>query len=416
MLNVIDNKLFVEDVSFDYLADFYGTPCYVYSKASLVNEFLEYQDAFKGYPKTTICYSVKANSNLSILKIFNSLGSGFDIVSEGELDRIIKVGADPKKVVFSGVAKSDSEITKALEFGICFFNVESFDELLAINRISEKFGTNARVSIRVNPDIDPKTHPYISTGLKTSKFGIAIEDSLDAYIEASKMKNIKVVGIDAHIGSQIFDLQPFEDSLVRLENLYYKLNDLGINIEYIDIGGGLGIKYKDDDAPPTKADFASKIIKIMKNINCNLILEPGRSLVGNAGYLITKVVYEKKSNKKNFLIVDAGMNDILRPSLYGAYHKISKSIPSSDNKKIYDIVGPICETGDVLSYDAALNDIKLGENLVIHSAGAYGSVMSSNYNSRPKVPEVLVSGKNANIIRKKETIDQILQNEVVIDD
>ena len=416
MLNVIDNKLFVEDVSFDYLADFYGTPCYVYSKASLVNEFLEYQDAFKGYPKTTICYSVKANSNLSILKIFNSLGSGFDIVSEGELDRIIKVGADPKKVVFSGVAKSDSEITKALEFGICFFNVESFDELLAINRISEKFGTSARVSIRVNPDIDPKTHPYISTGLKTSKFGIAIEDSLDAYIEASKMKNIKVVGIDAHIGSQIFDLQPFEDSLVRLENLYYKLNDLGINIEYIDIGGGLGIKYKEDDAPPTKADFSSKIIKIMKNINCNLILEPGRSLVGNAGYLITKVVYEKKSNKKNFLIVDAGMNDILRPSLYGAYHKISKSIPSSDNKKIYDIVGPICETGDVLSYDAALNDIKLGENLVIHSAGAYGSVMSSNYNSRPKVPEVLVSGKNANIIRKKETIDQILQNEVVIDD
>jgi len=416
MLNVIDNKLFVEDVSFDYLADFYGTPCYVYSKASLVNEFLEYQDAFKGYPKTTICYSVKANSNLSILKIFNSLGSGFDIVSEGELDRIIKVGADPKKVVFSGVAKSDSEITKALEFGICFFNVESFDELLAINRISEKFGTNARVSIRVNPDIDPKTHPYISTGLKTSKFGIAIEDSLDVYIAASKMNNIKVVGIDAHIGSQIFDLQPFEDSLARLENLYYKLNDLGINIEYIDIGGGLGIKYKDDDAPPTKADFASKIIKIMKNINCNLILEPGRSLVGNAGYLITKVVYEKKSSKKNFLIVDAGMNDILRPSLYSAYHKISKSIPSLDNKKVYDIVGPICETGDVLSYDAALNDIKLGENLVIHSAGAYGSVMSSNYNSRPKVPEVLVSGKNANIIRKKETIDQILQNEVVIDD
>ena len=354
MLNVIDNKLFVEDVSFDYLADFYGTPCYVYSKASLVNEFLEYQDAFKGYSKTTICYSVKANSNLSILKIFNSLGSGFDIVSEGELDRIIKVGADPKKVVFSGVAKSDSEITKALEFGICFFNVESFDELLAINRISEKFGTNARVSIRVNPDIDPKTHPYISTGLKTSKFGIAIEDSLDVYIAASKMKNIKVVGIDAHIGSQIFDLQPFEDSLARLENLYYKLNDLGINIEYIDIGGGLGIKYKDDDAPPTKADFASKIIKIMKNINCNLILEPGRSLVGNAGYLITKVVYEKKSSKKNFLIVDAGMNDILRPSLYSAYHKISKSIPSSDNKKVYDIVGPICETGDVLSYDCLL--------------------------------------------------------------
>ncbi|MBT3475487.1 diaminopimelate decarboxylase [bacterium] len=416
MLNVIDNKLFVEDVSFEYLAGVHGTPCYIYSKAALVNEFLDYQDAFKGYSKTTICYSVKANSNLSILKIFNSLGSGFDIVSEGELDRIIKIGADPKKVVFSGVAKSDSEIAKAIEFGICFFNVESFDELLAINRISEDLGTKARVSIRVNPDIDPKTHPYISTGLKTSKFGIAIEDSLDAYIEASKMNNIQVVGIDAHIGSQIFDLQPFEDSLARLENLFYKLRDMGINIQFIDIGGGLGIKYKDDDIPPTKADFASKIIKIMKNINCNLVLEPGRSLVGNAGYLITKVVYEKKSNKKNFLIVDAGMNDILRPSLYSAYHKISKSISSSKNKKVYDIVGPICETGDVLSYDVALNDIKLGENLVIHSAGAYGSVMSSNYNSRPKVPEVLVSGKTSYTIKKKETIDQLLQNEVIIDD
>jgi len=230
------------------------------------------------------------------------------------------------------------------------------------------------------------------------------------------MNNIQVVGIDAHIGSQIFDLQPFEDSLARLENLFYKLRDMGINIQFIDIGGGLGIKYKDDDIPPTKADFASKIIKIMKNINCNLVLEPGRSLVGNAGYLITKVVYEKKSNKKNFLIVDAGMNDILRPSLYSAYHKISKSISSSKNKKVYDIVGPICETGDVLSYDVALNDIKLGENLVIHSAGAYGSVMSSNYNSRPKVPEVLVSGKTSYTIKKKETIDQLLQNEVIIDD
>ena len=414
MLNVIDNNLFIENISFESLAEKYGTPCYVYSKASLVNEFKEYKDVFKDYANTTICYSVKANSNLSILNIFNSLGSGFDIVSEGELDRIKKIGADPNKVVFSGVAKSYEEIKKAIEFGICFFNVESFDELEQINRIAEEIGTKARISIRVNPDIDPKTHPYISTGLKTSKFGIAIEDSYEAFKSAFKMKNIDVVGIDSHIGSQIFELKSFEDSLIRLEELYKKLTKIGINIRYIDIGGGLGIKYKDDEIPPAKIDFADKIKNIMKNINCNLVLEPGRSLVGNAGFLITKVLYNKTSNDKNFLIVDAGMNDILRPSLYGAYHKVSKSIQSFENEKIYDVVGPICETGDVISYNTPLNDIRLGDNLIIHSAGAYGSVMSSNYNSRPKVCEVLVSGDDSHLIRKKETIGQILQNEVIV--
>lgn len=414
MLSVIDNNMFIENVSFESIAKDFGTPCYVYSKDSLVKEFVEYQEAFKDYPNTTICYSVKANSNLSILNIFNSLGSGFDIVSEGELDRVIRVGADPKKVVFSGVAKSSTEIKKALLFGICFFNVESFDELVNIDKIAGEIGVKARISIRVNPDIDPKTHPYISTGLKTSKFGIAIEDSYQTYKEGMKMKNVDIVGIDSHIGSQIFDLQSFEDSLFRLEDLYHKLVGLGVDIKYIDIGGGLGIKYKDDESPPTKKDFASKIIKIIKKINCNLILEPGRSLVGNCGFLITKVLYKKKSNDKNFLIVDAGMNDILRPSLYGAYHKVTKSIESSKNKQVYDVVGPICETGDVISYNTKLYDVKLGENLIIHSAGAYGSVMSSNYNSRPKVPEVLVSGQKSILIRKKETIDQILENEVFV--
>ncbi|NSW88775.1 diaminopimelate decarboxylase [bacterium] len=414
MLNVIDNNLYIEDVSFESIAEEFGTPCYVYSKTSLVNEFTDYKVAFKDYPDTNICYSVKANSNLSILNIFNSLGSGFDIVSEGELDRVKKIGADPNKIVFSGVAKSALEIRKALEFGICFFNVESLDELEEINKIAGEMGVIARISIRVNPDIDPKTHPYISTGLKTSKFGIAIEDSYQAYQKAAKMKNIDVVGIDSHIGSQIFELQSFEDSLVRLEELYNKLIKLDLNIRYIDIGGGLGIKYKDEEMPPTKIDFANKIMKIMKKINCNLVLEPGRSLVGNSGFLVTKVLYNKRSNEKNFLIVDAGMNDILRPSLYGAYHKVTKSVQSSDNEDFYDVVGPICETGDVISYDTPLNDVKLGDNLIIHSAGAYGSVMSSNYNSRPKVPEILVSGKDSYLIRKKETIDQILQNEVVV--
>ncbi len=250
MLKMIGDNLSIENVTFESLANEFGTPCYVYSNEMLINEFSEYKKAFESYPKTTICYSVKANSNLTVLNIFNSLGSGFDIVSEGELERIKKVGADPKKVVFSGVAKSDNEIIKALEFGILFFNVESFDELRAIDRVSGQLGVRARISIRVNPDIDPKTHPYISTGLKTSKFGIAIEDSSEAYVEASKMKNIEVVGIDAHIGSQIFDLKPFEDSLERLENLFYQLKDLNINIEFVDIGGGLGIKYQDTITPP----------------------------------------------------------------------------------------------------------------------------------------------------------------------
>jgi diaminopimelate decarboxylase len=416
MLKMIGDNLSIENVTFESLANEFGTPCYVYSSEMLINEFLEYEKAFESYPKTTICYSVKANSNLSVLNIFNSLGSGFDIVSEGELERIKKVGADPKKVVFSGVAKSDNEIIKALEFGILFFNVESFDELRAIDRVSGQLGVRARISIRVNPDIDPKTHPYISTGLKTSKFGIAIEDSFEAYVEASRMKNIEVVGIDAHIGSQIFDLKPFEDSLERLENLFYQLKDLKINIEFVDIGGGLGIKYKDSDTPPTKQEFASRIIKIMRKIDCNLVLEPGRSLVGNAGFLVTKALYKKTSNEKNFLIVDAGMNDLLRPSLYGAFHKVSRSVKSSGSMESYDIVGPICETGDVIAHDVNLNEVNLGENLVIHSAGAYGSVMSSNYNSRPRVPEVLVSGTKSSLIRKKELIVQLFQNEVILQD
>jgi diaminopimelate decarboxylase len=416
MLNLRDNNLFVEDVSFESLAESFGTPCYVYSKHDLVKEFQEYQEAFKDYPDTTICYSVKANSNLSILKIFNSMGSGFDIVSEGELERVMRVGADPNKIVFSGVAKSYDEIKKAIEFGILFFNVESFDELKTINDISAELNLLARVSIRVNPDIDPKTHPYISTGLKTSKFGISIDDAFDVYKKASEMKNIDIVGIDAHIGSQIFDLNPFQDSLERLEALFFRLKSININIEFIDIGGGLGIKYKDEEEPPLKKDFASKVIKIMKKMNCKLVLEPGRSLVGNAGYLITSVVYEKNNNDKNFLIVDAGMNDLLRPSLYGAFHKISKSIKSSDKKKIYDVVGPICETGDVLGYDVQINDASIGDILVVHSAGAYGAVMGSNYNSRPKIPEILISGDKAYLIREKESINQILQNEVVLED
>ena len=414
MVTYRNKELFVENVSFKTLASTYGTPCYIYSKKYLVEQFSDYKNAFKGYPQTIICYSVKANSNLSILKVFKEMGSGFDIVSGGELERVIAIGANPKKVVFSGVAKSNEEVRKAIEFGILFFNVESFDELEVINKIAKKTRHVAEISIRVNPDINPKTHPYISTGLKSSKFGIPIRQSFEIYREAKKMKNIKLIGIDAHIGSQILDLDPFEDSLERLENLYFKLKDENINIDFIDIGGGLGIKYKDEDRPPSKKKFAQKIIKRMKRINCKLLLEPGRSLVGNSGYLLTAVVYKKNNYKKNFLIIDAGMNDLLRPALYGSYHKISKVIRSHKDEKIYDVVGPICETGDVIAKNLSMNDVKLGDILVIHSAGAYGATMSSNYNTRPKIPEILVSGNKTFLIRKKETISQILENEVII--
>jgi diaminopimelate decarboxylase len=414
MVTYRNKELFVENVSFKTLASTYGTPCYIYSKKYLVEQFSDYKNAFKGYPQTIICYSVKANSNLSILKVFKEMGSGFDIVSGGELERVIAIGANPKKVVFSGVAKSNEEVRKAIEFGILFFNVESFDELEVINKIAKKTRHVAEISIRVNPDINPKTHPYISTGLKSSKFGIPIRQSFEIYREAKKMKNIKLIGIDAHIGSQILDLDPFEDSLERLENLYFKLKDENINIDFIDIGGGLGIKYKDEDRPPPKKKFAQTIIKRMKRINCKLLLEPGRSLVGNSGYLLTAVVYKKNNYKTNFLIIDAGMNDLLRPALYGSYHKISKVIRSRKDEKIYDVVGPICETGDVIAKNLPMNDMKLGDILVIHSAGAYGATMSSNYNTRPKIPEILVSGNKTFLIRKKETISQILENEVII--
>ena len=418
MTNYLNGKLFLEDVSFESIAEKHGTPCYVYSQEHIIKEFNDYQAAFVNYPNTTICFSVKANSNLSVLNIFKNLGSGFDIVSGGELERVVKLGANPKRIVFSGVAKSEEEINKAIEYDILFFNVESFDELEQINRLASKAKKKAGISIRVNPDIDPKTHPYISTGLSTSKFGIPIKESLNVYLEASKMKDVEILGIDSHIGSQIIDLDPFEDSMERLVDLYSQLKEKNINILYIDIGGGLGIKYEDESTPPFKKNFAEKIISHIKKTGCNLILEPGRSLVGNSGYLLTKILYKKKNQKKNFLIFDAGMNDLLRPALYGSYHKIVPILDPAYSKEVeetFDIVGPICETGDVLGGNVTIPNPKLGDVLVINSAGAYGSVMGSNYNTRPKIPEILIHNDKDSVIRKRETISQILDNEVVVD-
>ena len=406
-----DNQVYIDGVSLQKISEMHGTPCYIYSKNSLMNEFEEYKKAFKNKKDILICYSVKACSNLNILKIFNDLGSGFDIVSLGELERLKYIGADPKKIVFSGVAKSDEEIKASLEYGILLFNVESIAELENINSIANKMDTKANISIRVNPDIDPKTHPYISTGLKSSKFGIAIDQAIDVYDYANKMNNVIPIGIDAHIGSQIFDIVPFVDSLDKLMELYSKLKKKNIDIKFIDIGGGLGIKYYDDDDPPSKKEFASKIIDRIKSLDCNLILEPGRSLVGNSGYLLTSVLYEKQNYKKDFLIVDAGMNDLLRPSLYDAFHKIEEVNKNNGPRKKYNVVGPICETGDVLGKDVELPPLVKNDLLIIHSVGAYGYVMSSNYNTRPKAPEVLIEDKKIKLIRKKETITQIMENE-----
>ena len=414
MLERINNKIYLDKVSLEEVAREFGTPCYVYSKSSITTEFLDYKEAFSECANVKICYSVKANSNINILKTFKELGAGFDIVSLGELERLKLINADPKKIVFSGVAKSDEEILESLKYGILFFNVESQDELENINLLAAKINKVANISLRVNPDIDPKTHPYISTGLKSSKFGIAVDQALEIYKVSKNLKNVNPIGIDAHIGSQILDFQPFSDSLDRLEELFNKLTELNINIEYIDIGGGLGIKYSDDDIIPSKKDFAKKIVTKINKLKCGLVLEPGRSLVGNSGVLLTSVVYEKNNYGKNFLIVDAGMNDILRPSLYNAYHKIEKVSDSTENEKTFDIVGPICETGDVLGCDVQINNAKKGDILVINSAGAYGHVMSSNYNSKPKAPEVLIDDGKAKLIKKRETIMQILENEIIL--
>ena len=411
MLRTKNNQLYIEDISIEEIAKKYSTPCYVYSKSSLIKEFKEYQTAFNMKKDVLVCYSVKASSNLKILNIFKELGAGFDIVSLGELERLKRINADPSKIVFSGVAKSDEEIAESLKYGILFFNVESLDEMENINFIASKQNKIANISIRVNPDIDPKTHPYISTGLKTSKFGIDINQSVNVYEKAANLKNVNPIGIDAHIGSQIFDIGSFVDSLERLIDLYNNLKENNIKITHFDIGGGLGIKYSDDDMPPTKKEFASSILNKFKDIDCSLIIEPGRSLVGNAGFLVTSAQYEKNNYGKHFLIVDAGMNDLLRPSLYNAYHKIEKVNLTTNEKISYEIVGPICETGDVLGTNVQLPRCKKGDLLLIHSAGAYGQVMSSNYNTRPKVSEVLVDNNKHISIRKRETINQMLENE-----
>lgn len=405
-----NNELNAERVSVKRIVESFGTPCYIYSFSALERNFALYREAFSS-AGPLICYSVKANSNLAILRAYASFGAGFDIVSLGELRRVLAAGGDPSKIVFSGVGKTEEEMSEAIKQEILFFNVESSEELEALNAVAKRLKRKARVAIRVNPDIDPKTHPYITTGLRESKFGIDIDKAEYVYRQAARLKGVEVVGIDAHIGSQIFDLTPFSDSVKKLIELSDSLREDGINIEYVDIGGGLAISYGLDEVSPKPSDYAEVILGELREKPYKLVLEPGRSLVGNAGILVTKVIYLKEGETKKFVIVDAAMNDLIRPAFYDSYHEILNVGETKSRKEKVDIVGPVCESGDFLARDRELPGVRNGDLLAILSAGAYGFVMSSNYNSRPRVSEVLVKGEEFFLIREREKIEDLMRGE-----
>ena len=407
-----ENQLFVENVAIDTIVKKHGSPCYIYSRATLERHWNAFNDAF-GSHSHLICYAVKANSNLGVLNVLARLGSGFDIVSIGELERVLKAGGDAKKVVFSGVGKREDEIRAALKIGIRCFNIEVMGELERINQVAGELGVKAPVSFRVNPDVDAQTHPYISTGLKENKFGIAIEDALDAYQAAAALPHIAVVGVDCHIGSQLTQTRPFLDALDKVLLLIDKLREHGITLKHLDLGGGLGICYRDEQ-PPEPADYITALLARLGDTSLEIMLEPGRAIVGNAGILVTRVEYLKPTEHKNFAIVDAAMNDLVRPALYGAWQEI---IPvkkdSTAPELVWDIVGPVCETGDFLGKERAL---KLSQNdlLAVRSSGAYGFTMSSNYNSRPRVVEVMVDNDQIHVVRERETLAQLWQGERVL--
>ena len=406
-------SFYAEGVPVEKIIKEVGTPVYIYSQKTLRRHYNVYDEAFAGVPHL-ICYSIKANSNISILKTFAEEGSGFDIVSGGELFRALKAGADPGKIVFSGVGKRDDEIEYALKSRILMFNVESPQELRAIDRIAGRQRKKAGVAIRVNPDVDPKTHPYISTGLKKNKFGIESAEALREYVYARKnLRNVLPIGIDCHIGSQITKIGPFVDALKKVTELLKKLRSQGVDIKYLDMGGGLGITY-DTEEPPHPSRYGQAIIKGTKGLSVTLVFEPGRSMVGNAGILATSVVYTKKGTKKNFVIVDAGMNDLARPSLYGSFHAIKAVKKNGRRGMVADVVGPICESGDFLAKDRELPGVQPGDSLAVMSAGAYGFSMSSNYNPRPRAAEVMVSGRDFHVIRKRESLDDLIKGEKLV--
>ncbi len=406
-------EFYCEQVPVSRIAKEVGTPCYIYSHATLIRHFHAYDGAFKNIPHI-VAFAMKANSNLAILRLMAKEGSGVDIVSGGELFRALKAGVPPTKIVFAGVGKDPGEIAEALKADILMFNVESSAEIRAINEVAASIGKKARIALRINPDVDPKTHPYISTGMKKSKFGIAADRALEEYKMAASLSHIEVVGVHAHIGSQLTEVTPFVDSLKKVVGLIGTLKAQGINIRYLNIGGGLGITYS-EEKPPLPQDLADAISPIISDLGLTLVMEPGRVIVGNAGILVTKALYLKEGEAKSFVIVDAAMNDLIRPSLYGAYHEIKPVNEEAGHraKQQVDIVGPVCESGDFLAKDRLLASVKPGELLAVMSAGAYGFVMASNYNSRPRVPEVLVKGGEIHVIRERETYEDLVKRETI---
>jgi diaminopimelate decarboxylase len=404
-----DGELLAEQVPVSAIAADFGTPCYVYSRGALETAFREYQVALQDCPHL-ICYAVKANSNLAVLNVLARLGAGFDIVSGGELERVIAAGGRPERIVFSGVAKTATEMARALELGIYCFNLESAAELEVLNRVAAERDVVAPVSVRVNPDVDAGTHPYISTGLRHNKFGVTVEEALRVYRRAAQLPNIEVLGLDCHIGSQLTDIAPFLDALRRLLALVDQLAGMDITIHHLDLGGGLGVRYR-DEAPPTVAQYIAAIRAELGNRRLQLMFEPGRSICANAGLLLTRVEYLKSTPDHHFAIVDAAMNDLLRPALYQAWLDIQPAQPHQAGEQAsWDIVGPVCETADFLGKQRALN-LLTGDLLAVFGAGAYGFSMSSNYNSRPRAAEVMVDGDHAHLVRERETITDILRLE-----
>ena len=406
-----NGMLYAEDVALSQIATQFGTPCYVYSRATLERHWHAFDAPLKGHDHL-ICYAVKANSNIAILNLFARLGSGFDIVSVGELERVLAAGGDPSKVVFSGVGKRADEIRRALEVGIHCFNVESEAELELLNQIAGDMGQQAPVSLRVNPDVDAKTHPYISTGLKENKFGIEFEQAAAVYQKAHGMTNIVVKGIDCHIGSQLTEVRPFLDALSRVLVLIDELATQDIHIEHLDIGGGLGIRYHLEE-PPEPEEYVKALLDRLGDRKLKLIMEPGRAIAGNAGILLTQVLFLKHQSAKNFAVIDAAMNDLIRPTLYSAWQEIVPLTPREGATQTYDLVGPICETGDFLGKDRELN-IQQGDLLAVRSAGAYGFSMSSNYNTRPRAAEIMVDGDQVYVIRERETIAEQFASETLL--
>ena len=409
--NYRDGELFAEGVALSAIAQRFGTPTYVYSRAHIEAQYRSFTDALDGVPHL-VCYAVKANSNLGVLNVLARMGAGFDIVSRGELERVLAAGGQADKIVFSGVGKSREDMRRALEVGVHCFNIESTDELERLQVVAAEMGVRAPISLRVNPDVDAGTHPYISTGLKENKFGIAIADAEDVYIRAAQLPNLEVLGVDCHIGSQLTTLPPFLDALDRLLALIDRLGECGIYLHHIDLGGGVGVRYRDEE-PPLIADYIQAVRERIEGRDLTLMFEPGRYIVANAGVLLTQVEYLKHTEHKDFAIVDAAMNDLIRPALYQAWMNVTAVTPRDSAARAYDIVGPICETGDFLAKDRQLA-LEEGDLLAVHSAGAYGFVMSSNYNTRGRTAEVLVDGDQAFEVRRRETVAELYAGESLL--